>query len=74
MQNGYMQDFLDEALCDCFVNGIFSPKRLLTEEELSSDAALQLAQSMESPQNSSTKLQGSKTPSVNYRMIKKLKI
>ena len=63
------QDFLDEALRDRFVSGIRSSsiqKRLLTEEELSSAAALQLAQSMESAQNSSTKLQGSETPSVNY--------
>ena len=60
------QDFLDEALRDHFVSGIRSSsiqKRLLTEEELTSAAALQLAQSMESAQNSSTKLQGSETPS-----------
>ena len=63
------QDFLDEALRDRFVSGIRTSsiqKRLLTEEELTSAAALQLAQSMESAQNSSTKLQGSETPSVNY--------
>ena len=55
--------FLDEALRDRFVSGIRSSsiqKRLLTEEELSSAAALQLAQSMESAQSSSTKLQGSR--------------
>ena len=63
------QDFLDEALRDRFVSGICSSsirKRHLTEEELMSAAALQLAQSMESAQNSSTKLQGSETPSINY--------
>ena len=63
------KDFLDEALHDCFVSGIRSSsiqKRLLTEEDLTSAAALQLAKSMESAQNSSTKLQGSETPSVTY--------
>ena len=62
-------EFLDAALRDRFVSGIRSSsiqKRLLTEEELSSAAALQLAQSMESTQSSSTKLQGSETPSVNH--------
>ena len=63
------KDFLDEALRDRFVSGIRSTsiqKRLLTEEDLSIAAALQLAQSMESAQNSSTKLQGGETPSINY--------
>ena len=63
------KDFLDEVLHDRFVSGIRSTsiqKRLLTEEDLSSAAALQLAQSMESAQNSSTKLQGGETPSINY--------
>ena len=62
-------DFLYAALRDCFVNGIRSSsvqRRLLTEENLSSTAALQLAQSMESAQSSSTKLQGSETPSFNH--------
>ena len=66
------RDFLDEALCDRFVSGICSSsiqKRFLTEEDLSSAAALQLTQSMESAQNSSTKLQGSETPSVNYGSV-----
>ena len=66
------RDFLDEALRDRFVSGIRSSsiqKRLLTEEELWSAAALQLAQSMESAQNSSTKLQQSDTPSVNYGSV-----
>ena len=65
------KNFLDEALHDRFVSGICSTsiyiqKRLLTEEDLSSTAALQLAQSMESAQNSSTKLQGGETPNINY--------
>ena len=50
----------DEAL---HVSGI---RILLTEKELSSTAVLQLTQSMESTQSSSTKLQGSETPSVNH--------
>ena len=51
------KDFLDEALRDRFVSRIRATsiqKRLLTEEDLSSAGALQLAQSMESAQNSST--------------------
>ena len=62
------KDFLDEALCDCFVSGLHSTniqKRLLLEE-LTCAGALQMAQSMESAQTNTTKLQGGETPSVNY--------
>ena len=64
----FIKDFLNEVLHDRFVSRIHSTsiqKRLLTKEYLSSVAALQLAQSMESAQNSSTKLQGGETPSIN---------
>ena len=63
------KDFLDEALCDHFVSGLRSTniqKRLLLEEELTCAGALQIAQSMESAQTNTTKLQGGETPSVNY--------
>ena len=66
--NCNFENFLPQALRDCMVCGLYNgsiQKRLLMEEALTLDKAVELAKSLEAAEKSSKKLQGGEDRQVN---------